>query len=86
MSITFKPEENQFLIETENTVYAFHIAYNRFLQHDFYGTKTAEPPLYKAPYHSFSPYHDVWSSSATAQNFSKSKEKRKMPKRIAHIA
>lgn len=46
MSITFKPEKNQFLIETENTVYAFHIAYNRFLQHDYYGTKTAEPPLY----------------------------------------
>ena len=58
MSITFKPEKNQFLIETENTVYAFHIAYNRFLRHDYYGTKTAEPPLYKAPYHSFSPYHE----------------------------
>lgn len=58
MAITFNPETKQFLIETENTMYAFHIAYDRFLQHDYYGKKTEELLQSKVQYHSFSPYVD----------------------------
>lgn len=56
MAIIFTPETKQFVIETENTMYAFHIAYDRFLQHDYYGKKTDVLSQSKVQYHSFSPY------------------------------
>lgn len=56
MPIKCNPEKNEFIIETANTAYLFHVAHNRFLQHDYYGAKCADIPCYKAPYRSFSAY------------------------------
>ena len=71
MSIIFKSETKQFLIETENTVYAFHIAYDRFLQHDYYGKKMSEIPQHRVQYHSFSPYEeDIGPNFSLADDFS----------------
>lgn len=39
MSIIFNQEDKRFLLETQNTEYAFSIAYDRFLRHEYYGKK-----------------------------------------------
>ena len=40
-------------------MYVFHVAYNKFLQHDYYGTIKGDVPHFKVSYHSFSAYENV---------------------------
>lgn len=58
MPITYHPENKEFIIKTKNTMYVFHVAYDRFLQHDYYGAVKGDIPRFKASYHSFSAYEE----------------------------
>lgn len=57
MSITYMPQEQRFLLQTENTAYSFCVEGGDFLRHEYYGEKTAFQPC-KIKCRSFSPYQE----------------------------
>ncbi len=58
MPITFNEERNLFVIQTNNTEYAFQIVYGKFPVHLYYGTKgSAEYADYKEWVVSYAPYY-----------------------------
>ena len=59
MSIFFIPDDKRFILETANTEYAFSIAYDRFLMHEYYGNKRNDKnDFFKPRIKAFSVYAD----------------------------
>ena len=59
MSIFFIPDDKRFILETANTEYAFSIAYDRFLMHEYYGNKRNDKnDFFKPRIKPFSVYAD----------------------------
>ncbi len=59
MAITYNSDIKTFILNTQNTTYAFEIAFDKFLAHIYYGKKTDISYVsYERKYRSFSPYYE----------------------------
>jgi hypothetical protein len=56
MAIRVLAKENQFILTTKNTTYAFEVLKGQYLRHLYYGKKTTQIPTPDFMGVSFSPY------------------------------
>ncbi len=74
MPIKFSKDSKTFTLTTKNSAYAFSIACDKYLVHQFYGKKTVDFEPYKPYVVSFSPYQaacgNTWSPDIFPQEYS----------------